>query len=94
MFAPPRLHSMDGKNGKPSIFLNTSYELFLGNTGSEEMMVTASELFGFGMGAYEMKIVTGPLSQFAILLFWLKRRHAQTKGGEGNSIALATTVLA
>ena len=84
---------MDGKNGKPSIFLNTSYELFLGNTGSEEMTVHASELFGFGLGAYEMKIVTGPLSQFTILLSGLKLRHAQTKSSEGDNVALATIFL-
>ena len=50
---------MDAKNGKPSLFLTTGYELFLGNPGQEPVVLCGSELCGFNIGSFEQKIVTG-----------------------------------
>ena len=52
---------MEMKNGKPAVFVNTDFAVFLGNTGTDELIAGPGELFGFGVGTYEMQIVSGPM---------------------------------
>lgn len=38
-----------------------SFNIYLGNTGDEEMLVKEGELFGFGTGSFEVKLIQGSL---------------------------------
>ncbi|CAK9059271.1 FO synthase subunit 1 [Durusdinium trenchii] len=58
-FTEPRLLSVDGSRTKPALFLTTTFQLYIGNTTSEEVTFSACELCGFNVGAYEQKIVAG-----------------------------------
>lgn len=69
-----------GKLGsKPAIVISKTYDVYLGNLGTEDLELSAGELFGFNVGAFEMKIINGLLlSQhkqlFGLLVdvsFWL-----------------------
>lgn len=53
-----RLASCDGLKGKPAVFITKSFDVFLGNATTEEIVVTG-EIFGFNRGAFEDKLVTG-----------------------------------
>lgn len=46
---------------KPTLFVNTSYELFLGNSGGTEMVLASQELCGFNLGVYENKPCEGQI---------------------------------
>lgn len=50
---------MDGHHGKPTLFLTTGHEFFLGNQFPEELALCGSELCGFNVGVFEQKLVTG-----------------------------------
>ena len=50
-----------GKNGKPTIVISKDYKVFLGNLTDEEAVYTAGELFGFNLGAFEIKLISGCL---------------------------------
>lgn len=54
-----RLAFVSGKTGKPSLLVDASYHLWIGNETEEELVVPASELCGFNTGAFEFKIVRG-----------------------------------
>ena len=52
-----RLALCPGKGGKPSVLITTSFDIYLGNPGDEEMVVTSHDIMGFYTGAYEVKII-------------------------------------
>jgi len=41
--------------------ITKSFNIYLGNTGDEEMLVKEGELFGFGTGSFEVKLIQGSL---------------------------------
>lgn len=47
---------------KPAIVICDSFAVWLGNTTDADMTLEAGELFGFGRGTYEHKVVGNPLS--------------------------------
>eukprot|EP00435_Cladocopium_sp_Y103_P033211 s2906_g8.t1 len=59
-FNQEELASCPGKPGKPAIMLTKDYKLFLGNITEEEMVLASGELFGFNVGAFEIKLIAGP----------------------------------
>ena len=51
-----------GKLGsKPAIVISKTYDVYLGNLRTEDLELSAGELFGFNVGAFEMKIINGLL---------------------------------
>lgn len=48
-----------GRANRPSILVTKDYNVYLGNMGSEELAVNAGELFGFGVGAFELRRYSG-----------------------------------
>ena len=50
---------MPGKGGKPSLMVDKHFNIWLGNETNEEVTFEGIELFGFGTGAFEQKIVRG-----------------------------------
>ena len=42
--------------------LTKDYKLFLGNITEEEMVLASGELFGFNVGAFEIKLIAGCLA--------------------------------
>lgn len=60
---------MDGTRDKPSLFLNTSFDFFIGNLTTEEVTFSACELCGFNLGTYEQKIVTG---LWVVMFLWFQ----------------------
>lgn len=55
----PRLAMVCGRSGKPSLVIDSNFQLWLGNELDEEMVVPSSELCGFNTGSFEFKIVRG-----------------------------------
>lgn len=49
---------LEHKN-KPSLVVTSGFALYMGNPTTEEMVIEAGELFGFNIGNFEQKIVTG-----------------------------------
>ena len=54
-----RLATPVGKQGKPSVIVSKNYELFIGNESEETATFQACEIFGFGTGSFEFKLVHG-----------------------------------
>ena len=48
--------------------LTKDYKLFLGNITEEEMVLASGELFGFNVGAFEIKLIAGCL----VVMFFVK----------------------
>ena len=65
-----RLASVDGHRGKPSLFLSTSFDLFVGNPGQEELLLSGTELCGFNTGQFEQKLVTGRIWFLGSVFLW------------------------
>lgn len=49
---------LEHKN-KPTLVVTPSFALYMGNPSTEEMVIESGELFGFNIGNFEQKIVTG-----------------------------------
>lgn len=47
--------------------ISKSFNTYLGNTGDEEMLVKEGELFGFGTGSFEVKLIQGSLKYCMIV---------------------------
>lgn len=62
-----RLAVCPGKPGRPTIVISKSFNIYLGNTGDEEMLVKEGELFGFGTGSFEVKLIQGSLKYCMIV---------------------------
>ncbi len=62
-----RLALLPGRPGKPTILVTKDYKIFLGNLTDEELKVDQGELFGFGTGNFEVKLISGSL---AFNAFW------------------------
>ena len=54
---PDRLATIPGRNGKPSIIVDTNMRIFIGNEVSDSLELSGTELFGFNTGNYEVKLV-------------------------------------
>ena len=54
-----RLATLVGKQGKPSVIVSKNYEIFIGNESEETATYQACEIFGFGTGSFEFKLVHG-----------------------------------
>lgn len=54
-----RLAVLPGRPGKPTILVTKEYKIYLGNLTDEAVELTAGELFGFGTGAFEVKLISG-----------------------------------
>lgn len=54
-----RLAVLPGKPGKPTILVTKDYKIFLGNLTEEAVEVPPGELFGFGTGTFEVKLISG-----------------------------------
>lgn len=63
---PVRLAQCIGKAGKPTVFINKTLGVFLGNPTDQEMVVSSGELFGFNTGAFEVKLISGCLALLKI----------------------------
>ena len=50
---------MVGKTGKPSIVIDKSYNIWIGNESESVATWSGIELFGFNTGIFELKIVRG-----------------------------------
>ena len=48
--------------------LTKDYKLFLGNITEKEMVLASGELFGFNVGAFEIKLIAGCL----VVMFFVK----------------------
>ena len=67
-----RLAFVQGKNGKPSILITKNLDIYLGNLGSDGLVVHQGELFGFYTGTFESKIISGPLVIFGVNFLFLR----------------------
>lgn len=54
-----RLAFAAGKNGKPSILISASFDLYVGNLTNEEISLSPGELCGFNTGSFDVKIIRG-----------------------------------
>eukprot|EP00438_Fugacium_kawagutii_P028319 Skav205364 [mRNA] locus=scaffold3980:93982:112606:+ [translate_table: standard] len=53
------LATLVGKQGKPSVIVSKGYELYIGNETDAAATYPACEMFGFGTGSFEFKLVHG-----------------------------------
>lgn len=53
-----RLGFAEGKAGKPSICITSSFQVWLGNLTDADANFDPQELFGFGLGQYEERPVS------------------------------------
>lgn len=68
LFAPAiRLAFCPGRNGKPAIFISKTFDIYIGNLSDDEIVLPPQDLFGSNTGAFEMKLVSGFLSQASIV---------------------------
>ena len=59
-----RLATVPGKRDKPAIILSKDARVWLGNTSDSSQTWSACELFGFGTGAFEWKVIPGGCFNF------------------------------
>lgn len=57
--AAVRLALCPGRNTKPSILISKNYDIFVGNMTNDAFQVSAGELFGFNVGSFERRPVSG-----------------------------------
>lgn len=48
----------ESKAGKPAVLIASNLNIWLGNGADEDMTFKCQELFGFGVGAFEEKVVS------------------------------------
>ena len=51
-----RRATVPGRHGKPTVIIDQSFSVFLGNETTEAMTVHSQELFGFNTGSFDFKI--------------------------------------
>lgn len=49
-----------GQKSRPTVVVTTDFELYLGNETDMEIQVKNLDIFGFHLGDFESKMVTGP----------------------------------
>ena len=64
---PVRRAECAGVSKKPAIAIGNDWSIWIGNLTDTPLDLKPSELFGFGRGVYEEKIVSDRLSQMS---FW------------------------
>lgn len=72
--AAVRLALCPGRNTKPSILISKNYDIFVGNMTNDAFQVSAGELFGFNVGSFERRPVSGAWVQVLTCDF-LKFQH-------------------
>lgn len=58
IFRSCRIGWSEGKSGKPSILIASNLQLWIGNPTDEDTNYASQELLGFGVGAFEEKVVS------------------------------------
>lgn len=59
---PGRLATAAGSRNRPTVVIATDFDVWLGNEGSNEIVIKNMDVFGFHSGDFEVKPVTGTLS--------------------------------
>ena len=54
---------------RPAIAIGNDFSIYVGNTTDTEISLTAGELFGFGRGTFEQKVVSLILGLSLIICF-------------------------
>ena len=54
----PRKATLAGRHGKPTIVVDASFAVWLGNETEEKLTVHSQKLWGFNTGTFEYKIVS------------------------------------